>query len=317
MDAPRILITGASGFVGQHLVSALIRQAPDIELICMDRQGGATPSQQGRVSHYAVDLCNRAEVIAVVAQHLPTHIVHLAAAASGAGTDRDLIFQVNVEGTRSLLDAAAEIAPFPRVLFVSTGYVYGDRTGLGAAVETSPLGPLWRFGAYTDSKIEAENCARNYPAFTIIARPFTQIGPGQAPGFAVSSFARQIARIEAGLSEPVIKVGNLEALRDILDVRDVVDAYRLLLTSGKSGEAYNIATQRPVAIQSILDKLLELARLPVTVEVDPSRLRPADIQCSTGDSTKILTETGWRPQIPLEQTLADTLNYWRETEGVN
>jgi GDP-4-dehydro-6-deoxy-D-mannose reductase len=315
MDAPRILITGASGFVGQHLVSALIRQAPDIELICIDRQGGISASQEGRVSHYAVDLCNRAEVIDVVAQHLPTHIVHLAAAASGAGTDRDLIFQVNVEGTRSLLDAAAEIAPFPRVLFVSTGYVYGDRTGLGAAVETSPLGPLWRFGAYTDSKIEAENCARNYPAFTIIARPFTHIGPGQAPGFAVSSFARQIARIEAGLSEPVIKVGNLEALRDILDVRDVVEAYRLLLTSGKPGEAYNVSTQRPVDIQSLLDKLLQLAKLPVNVEVDPTRLRPADIQCSTGDSTKILTETGWRPQIPLEQTLADTLNYWRETEG--
>ncbi len=316
MDASRILITGASGFVGQHLVSSLLQGDTFSELLCVDRQAEAACPATERIRHFNADLGRKEEIAAIVAAHRPTHIVHLAAASAGAGTDRDQIFAVNVEGTRTLLDAAAEITPFPRVLFISSGYVYGDREGIGAALETSPLGPLWRFGAYTDSKIEAENCARNYPAFTMIARPFTHIGPGQAPTFALSSFARQIAQIEAGRQEPIIRVGNLAAKRDFLDVRDVVTAYTLLLTHGVPGEAYNIATNNPLTTQSLLDRLIAMARVSVSVEVDPNRLRPADIQCSTGDSSKLTRATAWRPQISLNQTLADTLNYWRNREGV-
>ncbi len=296
-------------------MAALLQEQPSSQLLCVDRQPGSLFPNTPAVLHINADLSHKDEVAALVASHRPTQIIHLAAASAGAGTDRDYIFAINVEGTRAVLDAAADLKPFPRVVFVSTGYVYGDREGTGPALETSPLGPLWRFGAYTDSKIEAENCARNYPAFTTIARPFTHIGPGQASTFAVSSFARQIAQIEAGKLPPTIKVGNLAARRDILDVRDVVKAYTLLLSRGRPGEAYNIASNHPHSTQFLLQSLVAMSTVPVSIEVDPARLRPADIQCSTGDAAKILTETGWRPQIPLEQTLADTLNHWRQFEG--
>jgi GDP-4-dehydro-6-deoxy-D-mannose reductase len=216
-----------------------------------------------------------------------------------------------VEGARKLLEAASLLTPFPRVLLISTGYVYGNTDPDQPAREEDPIGPLWRYGPYTDSKIEMEAVARNYRGFVLTARSFAHIGPGQTPNFAIASFARQLANIERGAAKPIIRVGNLSAKRDLLDVRDVVRAYSLLLNEGTAGEVYNVASGKPTAIGDVLDHLRRLCRVSTTVEIDPERLRPADIACSTGDPLKLWTTTNWHPRYSLDTTLNDTLDYWR------
>jgi GDP-4-dehydro-6-deoxy-D-mannose reductase len=148
-----------------------------------------------------------------------------------------------------------------------------------------------------------------------MARAFNHIGPGQRQGFVVPDFCSAIAAIERGEADPVLKVGNLEAIRDFTDVRDVVRAYRLLLEHGVPGEAYNVGSGRPIAIGSILSALVGLARVPLRVEVDPSRYRPVDVKSIVADIDKITKETGWRPEIRLETSLADSLESWRQVTG--
>ena len=149
---------------------------------------------------------------------------------------------------------------------------------------------------------------------TLRVRPFPHIGPGQALGFVTADFASQIARIEKGEQEPVMQVGNLKAKRDFVDVRDVVQAYRLLMQSGKLGEVYHVASGKAVSIQFVLDELLKLSKVDIKVEQDPERMRPADIPVLVGDAGKLKKETGWQTTISLEQSLKDILNYWREVK---
>jgi GDP-4-dehydro-6-deoxy-D-mannose reductase len=245
----------------------------------------------------------------------PTHIVHLAARASGADTDRDTVFAVNVEGTRHLLNAARSLPTLPRVLLVSTGYVYGSTNPDHPALESDPLASPGKFGAYTDSKIAMEAVAAEYTDVAFVARAFSHTGPGQTPTFAIPAFARQLARIERGTQDPEIMVGNLEAQRDVLDVRDVATAYLRLLTSAVPGETYNIANGSPVSMREILDRLRGFCQVPTEVYVDPTRLRPADIACSSGDALKLRTVTGWEPHYTLDTTLHDTLDYWRKADA--
>ena len=219
--------------------------------------------------------------------------------------------EVNVVGTRNLLEAASTLSPFPRVLVISTGYVYGDTDPERPAREEDPIGPLWRYGPYTDSKIEMESVVRSYRGFVLTARAFAHTGPGQAPNFAIPSFARQLAKIERGLEKPVIRVGNLEARRDLLDVRDVVRAYDLILAQGEAGEFYNVSSGASYVMREILDRLRRLCRVETTVEIDPDRLRPADLRCSIGDPLRLWALTNWRPTYSLDTTLQDTLDYWR------
>ncbi|MCD7841417.1 MAG: GDP-mannose 4,6-dehydratase, partial [Lachnospiraceae bacterium] len=143
-------------------------------------------------------------------------------------------------------------------------------------------------------------------------RAFNHIGPNQAPMFVVADFCKQVAEIEAGKQEPVIRVGNLSAKRDFTDVRDVVRAYSLLMANGKAGETYNVGSGHAVAIQEILDKVLSLSRVPIQAETDPAKLRPVDVPIIEADTSKLRACTGWERQISLEQTLAETLDYWRE-----
>ena len=227
------------------------------------------------------------------------------------------MFAVNVAGTRHLLEAASKLLPFPRVLVVSTGYVYGNTAPERPAREDDPIGPLWSFGPYTDSKIEMESVARSYRGFVITARAFAHTGAGQTPNFAIPAFARQLARMEAGLEPPILRVGNLSARRDLLNVRDVVEAYVQIMAHGERGLAYNVASGTPYAMQEILDRMRGLCHIETEVAVDPARLRPADIACSSGDAYRLHTLTQWLPRISLEQTLSETLDYWRAEVGVS
>jgi GDP-4-dehydro-6-deoxy-D-mannose reductase len=144
-------------------------------------------------------------------------------------------------------------------------------------------------------------------------RPFNHIGPGQSPAFVASAFAKQIAEVEAGLREPVVRVGNLEARRDISDVRDIVGAYHLAITEGEPGEVYNVGAGRSVSIRQLLEMLISMSRTPVAVQVDPELLRPSDVPEIIADCAKIHSATGWRAKIPLEQSLKDVLDYWRKS----
>ncbi|MCS6774992.1 MAG: GDP-mannose 4,6-dehydratase [Chloroherpetonaceae bacterium] len=319
----RVLITGAGGFVGRHLLRHLLALQEPVEITATVAPGGATdldlsaflPADRTRPAPIAVrelDIRDAPAVAQVLIDAQPDQIYHLAARASGAETDRETIFAVNVEGTRNVLEAAARLSPFPRVLVVSTGYVYGETDPQRPARETDPIGPLWKYGPYTDSKIEMESVARSYRGFVLIARPFAHTGPEQQPRFAVPSFARQLARIERGLDPPEIPVGNLDVQRDLLDVRDVVRAYQLMMRHGSPGEIYNVALGSPIRMADALDYLRALCNTSTRVRVDTERLRPTDILCSTGDPFALRARTGWQPHYTLQDTLRDTLNYWRQ-----
>lgn len=331
-EPQRILVTGANGFVGRHLIAHLLATADEDRLTVRiyaavppdhvaetaqpslafpETIGWRGGTEDGRVEVVGMEICDAQSVAAMVAHTRPLQIYHLAARASGADADRDAVFAVNAGGTRHLLEAASTLSPFPRVLLVSTGYVYGNTDPTRPAREEDPIGPLWHYGPYTDSKIEMETVAKGYRAFTLTARAFAHTGPGQRENFAIPGFAQQLARIELGFNSPELRVGNLSVERDLLDVRDVVRAYRLLMHHGHPGETYNVATGRPLSLQTVLDRLRALCAVPTGVVVDPSRLRAADILCSTGDPACLKATTGWEPRLSLETTLRDTLDYWR------
>jgi GDP-4-dehydro-6-deoxy-D-mannose reductase len=227
--------------------------------------------------------------------------------------DPEPTYQTNVMGTLHLLDALRRHAPGARALVVSSAEVYGGLTT--PLPESTPLSPA---SPYAASKAAAEMIAiqhhRAYGLQVVRARSFAHTGPGQTARFAVSAFARQIARIEVARQAPVLAVGNLAARRDFLDVRDVARAYLALLHLGEAGEVYNVCSGRAVALQELLDGLLALARVGIDVEHDPALDRPVDVPELRGDPTRIMAATGWRPEVPLQQTLSDVLTYWRAKE---
>lgn len=306
----RVLVTGASGFVGGHLL-ALLRRAGHDPVAAGGPRDGAP--------FVPLDLLDPEGVRAAVAAAAPDAIVHLAgqafvpqSLADPAGT-----FAVNAGGTLNLLEAARALAgaggPRPRLVIVSSAEVYGrqapERMPLDEAAALRPANP------YAASKVAAETCAltweRTFGLNVVVARPFNHIGPGQDVRFAVASFARQLAEIAAG-APAVMHVGNLDAQRDFLDVRDVAAAYAALLANGRSGEVYNICSGRPVAIREVLRQLITIARVPVEVRDDPERLRPSDLPILCGDAAKLRAATGWEPLIALSASLRDVYADARE-----
>jgi GDP-4-dehydro-6-deoxy-D-mannose reductase len=295
----RVLVTGADGFVGRHLLVAL--EAAGHEIVAAGGPEAAPPAR-------ALDLRDPDAVAALVAQSAPEGIVHLAGQAFVPDAHRAPLatLDVNAAGTARLLEAVRRSAPEARVLVVSSAEVYGvqgpERMPLD---ETAPLRPANPYGA---SKAAAEAYAlawsRGYGLDVVVARPFNHLGPGQDPRFVAPGFARQLAAIAAG-GAPRLAVGNLEAQRDFLDVRDVVAAYLALLESGRRGEVYNICSGRAVAIREVLRLLISIAGVPVEVRDDPERMRPADLPLLVGDAAKLRAATGWSPRIALAQSLRD------------
>jgi GDP-4-dehydro-6-deoxy-D-mannose reductase len=288
----RTLVTGAAGFVGRYAVEAL-------------RASGA------EVHAFDGDIRDAATCLAQVRQAAPDAVLHLAAIASVADAWREpaAVRDVNVGGTRNLVAAVAQTVPDARVVVVSSAEVYGavpeDEQPIGEATPAHPLSP------YAESKAEAERVALELGGDCVIARPFPHIGPGQDERFAIASFASQIAAIERGEQEPRIQVGNLDARRDLMDVRSVAEAYALLLAAPVPHSVYNVCTGRAHRIGDVLELLLGLSERAIEVVTDPARLRPHDIPLLCGDPARIGSELGWRSTRPLEQTLADTLDSFR------
>ena len=317
MSAAVTLVTGAAGFVGGHLLDLLL-EAPDQEIVAWRRRAGQTssprpPRVHDRVTWTEVDLLDPDRVADAVRQTRPTRVYHLAGVA-GVHASWDHVVDTldgNVRGTEHLLGAVAELAPEARVLIPGSALVY--RPASEPIDEHAPLGPVSPYGV---SKLAQELLARQFVedgVDLIQTRSFTHVGPGQLPSYAASSFARQVAEIEHGQAPPLIKVGDLDAERDLLDVRDTVRAYRALESRGRNGGVYNVCSGVARRIGDVLEHLVSRATVRVTVEQDGARLRPKDNRRLLGDPGRLRAETDWQPIYPLERTLDDLLDWWRRT----
>lgn len=308
-----IIITGGRGFVGRHLVTELRRGKKDARLIVWDTTVSELPPG---VRGVAIDITEPATYRESLRAAQPQWIVHLAAAtAVGASWQNPGQTQrLNVDATRLLLETAAAASPATRVLAVSSADIYGPDVATSSEPLTElPLAAARPVSPYGASKLQMEKLIEaDFNDRVLRVRPFPHIGPGQRPGFVVADFASQIAAAEAAQPALVVHVGNLEAVRDFTDVRDVVRAYRLLIERGKVGEVYHVASGRGVKIKNLLEQLLSLSTKKITVEQDPSRLRPSDTPYVVGDASKLHQATGWQPMISLEQTLHDVLDTWRD-----
>jgi GDP-4-dehydro-6-deoxy-D-mannose reductase len=303
-----ILVTGASGFAGSHLIDLLAGDR--LDLVAWHRPGGAAVRERPGVRWEAVDLLKPDEVRTGIARVRPSAVYHCAGAAHvGRSWDStESTFATNVTATHHLLTALEHAGAAARVLIPSSALVY--RTSSDALTEDHALVPNTPYGL---SKLAQEMLATRTggPVQVTVARAFNHFGPRQHPQFVASGFARRIADIEKGRWTPTISVGNLEACRDMTDVRDTVRAYRLILERGETRRPYNVCSGRAIAIQQLLDLLIERSRVPVTIEVDPARYRPSDAPILLGDPGRVHRELGWTPAIPLENTLDDLLEYWR------
>jgi GDP-4-dehydro-6-deoxy-D-mannose reductase len=306
----RALVTGAGGFAGRHLVRRLLGCGWEVTGTALTEQEMA----DAECPMIRCDVTEAAAVEAAVEQARPQAVIHLAAVAFVPDARRNpgLAFRVNVLGTQHLLESVQSHAPRATVAVVSSAAVYGAVPSAAQPIrEDQPVAPADVY-AVTKAAVEALARACAERVRVIILRPFNHIGPGQSAEYVASSFARQIAEAEAGLAEPVLRVGDLEARRDFTDVRDVAEAYRLAVERCRPNTPYNICSGRAVAIGELLERLVAQSRCPVRVEQDPDRMRPSDVPLLHGSPERFASETGWRPQLDLEQTLTAVLEDWRE-----
>lgn len=303
----RVLVTGAAGFVGSWLVRGLV--ADGHVVIAAGQQGHAFPDDRGGAEWVGMDMASDESVRETVARAAPEAVFHLAGQASVGDSFRDPLgtWDVNATGTLRIASALPRGA---RLLLVSSAEAYGavpeDEQPIG---EDRPLRPC---NPYAASKAAAEMAALQAGGpggvDIVVARSFNHTGPGQDTRFALSSFARQLALIRAGDAEPVLRVGNLSARRDLLDVRDVVRAYVRLMERGEPGGVYNVCSGHARAMAEAVDELVEISGTRARVEVDPERVRPVDVPLLLGDNAR-LRALGWAPEIPFRQTLSDLLEW--------
>jgi GDP-4-dehydro-6-deoxy-D-mannose reductase len=315
----RALITGITGFAGSHLAEYLLKEQPGVEVFGTLRWRSRMENVEHlgkRIRLVEADLRDYSSMHRALEETRPDFIFHLAAQSfvpSSWSAPNDTIV-TNVTGQTNLFEAIRILKLDPVVQLACSSEEYGlvlpDEVPIK---ETNPLRPL---SPYAVSKVAQDYLGyqyfKSYDLKVIRTRGFNHTGPRRGQVFVTSNFCSQVAAIELGLQEPVIRVGNVEAIRDFTDVRDMVRAYWLAVTKGKPGEVYNIATGKGIRIREMLDRLLALSRVEVKVEVDPDRLRPSDVEILIGDSSKFRADTGWEPCIPFEQTLEDLLGYWRE-----
>ena len=316
----RALITGITGFAGSHLAEYILAEQPGVEVFGTFRWR----SRMDNVEHLdrqihlvEADLRDYTSMHRALEITRPDYVFHLAAQSfvpSSWNAPNDTMV-TNVTGQTNLFEAvrALQLDPVIQIACSSEEYglVHPEETPIK---ETNPLRPL---SPYAVSKVGQDYLAyqyfQSYGIRSVRTRGFNHTGPRRGQVFVTSNFCSQVAAIELGLQEPVIRVGNIEAIRDFTDVRDMVRAYWLAVDKGTPGEVYNIATGHGIRIREMLDRVLALSTVQVKVEVDPDRLRPSDVEILIGDSSKFRADTGWEPRIPFEQTLRDLMAYWRRT----
>jgi GDP-4-dehydro-6-deoxy-D-mannose reductase len=310
------LITGAGGFVGGHLCSYLLSETDwDLTGTIFD-PSAAQGAESARLRLTTADLRDSSTVTSLLEETDPDIVFHLAAQSSVPTSFSDPweTLENNLRSQLNLLEAVRKSGRDVTFLVIGSNEEYGPpRPEELPQTEQSPLRPN---NPYAVSKVGQDFMGLQYHLTydlpVVRVRPFNHTGPGQSTRFVAPAFASQIARIEAGLQDPVMRVGNLSSSRDFTDVRDIVRAYHLAVTEGEPGEVYNLASEEPHSIQTLLETLLAFSDVDIQVQKDPERYRPADVPVVYGSAGKFRTRTGWEPRIPFEETLRDTLAYWRE-----
>ncbi|UOF91486.1 GDP-mannose 4,6-dehydratase [Fodinisporobacter ferrooxydans] len=309
----KILVTGATGFVGKHLIELLLTKE---DIMIWGTTHSSSPNKDMQVSWETLDLLNTNQVREMINKVKPDVIFHLAGQSNvrKSWEQKDDTFQINVIGTIHLLDAVKEFCPEAIVLTVGSSEEYGfvkqENMPINETSVCNPMNPygISKLSVALLSKQYYQSCGLN----CIHVRPFNHIGPGQSLGFVTTDFAKQIVSIELELQENKLKVGNLEAHRDFTDVRDIVCAYWLLSQKGKSGEIYNVSVGKGIKISTIVKELAKRSNKEIQIIQDSKKFRPIDVPFYIGDCSKIERDCGWIPKISLSKTLDDIMNDWRQ-----
>lgn len=332
------LIIGGAGFVGGYLIrhlyedlghEVIVTKLPHEELHTF--MENLMPQEEIRretmrdvssevdvreITVYDLDILRKEPIAELLKKEKPDYIFHLAAQSSVdlSWKNPALTIDVNIKGSVNLLDAVRELEYRPRVLLIGSGEEYGcimsDETPISESNTLRP-GNIYAATKACQNMI-GKIYADAYDMDVVMVRAFNHTGPNQAPIFVVADFCKQVADIEKGLQEPVIRVGNLSAKRDFTDVRDVVRAYALLIEKGEKGQTYNVGSGHAVSIESILQTILSYSKSEIKIEIDSEKLRPVDVPVIEADTTKLHACTGWMPEIPLKTTIQETLDYYRK-----
>ncbi len=307
----KALIIGGAGFVGTYLIDHLYQNGWSVIATKMPDQN----IDYRGIEIYNLNILNKEDIIELLEKTKPQYIFHLAAQSSVALSweNPKLTIDVNIQGSVNVLESLRCLSFKPRILLIGSGEEYGNINISDIPItEETPQRPSNLYAATkTFQNMVGKIYAASYGLEIMMVRAFNHIGPKQSPSFVVSDFCKQVAEIEKGLKEPIIKVGNLNVKRDFTDVRDVVRAYYLLIQNGNKGESYNVGSGKSIEINTILKNILSLSDSKIKVFIDESKIRPTDTPIIEADITKLKECTGWSTIIPIEQTLIDTLNYWR------
>jgi len=322
----RILITGIAGFVGKHLTRYLLEDGNN-EILGADLKSAnfstdkfGTDEAQNRIKVLEVDIEDKKSVENIIVKFKPQQIYHLAAQSSVNFSWENPVgtFRANVFGGINILESLKNYCPGCRILVVCTAEEYSGANDKKRAIDEDFK--IYPSNPYAISKAALDFFSityhRAYGIPVLVSRSFNHIGPGQSERFVCSDFAKQIAEIENGTREPVIKVGNIEAYRDFLDVRDVVKAYSYIINRGKIGQAYNVCSGKKYKISYLLDVLMSISRRnDIKIKVNKDKFRPVDTDIVYGDNSKLKSHTGWKPEYSITDSLRSVLEYWREEIG--
>ena len=308
----RSLVIGAAGFVGSYLIKHLQELGREVYATKLSTEKLQIPGADIR----DLNILDKESIVELLFELRPDEIYHLAAqsSVSVAWRNPQLTVDVNIKGAVNLCEALRELFYIPRVLLIGSGEEYGHiKPGCTPISEDTLLDPGNIYAATKACQnMIGRIYADAYELELMMVRAFNHIGPGQSPIFVVSDFCRQVAEIERGDREPVMYVGNLSAKRDFTDVRDVVRAYAMIMEKGEKGLTYNVGSGHAVEIRSILERIISRSGMDIKIETDPAKIRPVDVPIIEADISRLQAATGWKPEISLDQTIDEVLEYWRD-----
>lgn len=305
----KILITGSKGFVGKHVIERLKKNHQIIT--------GFTDEERSSMQEFFWDVSSKDNWETVINKNKPDVILHLAAQSmvQKAWTDPSTTIQTNTLSALYMMESVQKYSPSTKIINIGSSEEYGLAGQIGKPIteETicNPQNP-YAVSKYAASQLILQISSKNH-LNAIHLRPFNHFGPGQREGFVISDFSSQICRIENGMQQPVIKVGNLDAKRDFTDVRDIVSAYVDIIEKDIAPGIYNICSQVPRRISDVLEYLIGESRISISLELDETRLRPSDVPLFIGSNAKIFNSIGWKPKLKFEESLRETLNWWRQS----
>lgn len=312
----KALITGITGMAGSHLAELLLKDS--VKVFGIKRVRSPLENIVGiidKIKLYDCDLMDPISIRRVLREVKPDYIFHLAAQSfvKASWDDPILTMRNNIEGQMNLFNALVDLNLNPVIQIAGSSEEYGAVELHEIPInESCPLRPL---SPYAVSKVAQDLMGyqywKSYGLNVVRTRAFNHSGPRRGEIFATSTFAKQVVMIEKGLQKPIIKHGNLDAIRDLTDVRDTVNAYYMLVKKGKSGDVYNICSGSDWTMKQVMNFLISQSKVEIGEEIDPNRLRPSDLPVLIGDNSKIINEIGWQSEISMGQMLGDLLEYWR------